>query len=91
MRQEDRDGEHGQWLAHHGTCGSSVVYAADLALVRATCHCGALGGGGGDCADPHSDIHLHCAHTLVEVVGPPMRGGGTTANVREATCAMWWP
>ena len=29
--------------------------------------------------------------TLVEVEGPLVCGGGTTANVGEATCAMGWP
>ena len=29
-----------------------------------------FGGGGGDDADPHTDIPLRCAHTLVEVAGP---------------------
>ena len=32
----------------------------------------------------------HFAHTLVEVAGPPVCGGGTTANVGEGTCAMGW-
>ena len=44
------------------------------------------GSGGPDCADPHTDIPLHCVHTLAEVCG-----GETTANVGEATCAMAWP
>ena len=46
------------------------------------------GSRGADRADPHTDISLRCAHTLVEVAGPPMCRGGTTANAREATCAM---
>ena len=47
--------------------------------------------GGPDRTDPHTDIPRHCAHTLAEVAGPLVCGGGTTANVGEATCAMGWP
>ena len=47
--------------------------------------------GGMDRVDSHTDIPLHCAYTLVEVAGPAVHGGGTTVNVREATCATGWP
>ena len=49
------------------------------------------GSWGPDRADPHTDIPLHCAHSLVEVVGLLVRCGGTRANVVEFTCAMGWP
>ena len=51
-----------------------------------------FGGGGGvaDHADPHTNMPLRCAHTLVEVARPLVCGGGTTANVGEVTCAMGW-
>ena len=56
-----------------------------------SCSLPSFDSGGPDRADPHTDGSLHCAHTLVEVAGPPLCGGGTTANVGEATCAMGWP
>ena len=60
-----------------------------MAFVREARHCRVQGGGGGaDHEDPHTDIPLHCAHTMEEVAIPPVCGGGTTDSVREATCAM---
>ena len=47
-------------------------------------------GGGLDGADPNIDIPLHRALTPVELAGPRVCGGGTTANVGEATCAIGW-
>ena len=47
-------------------------------------------GGGGHCADPHTNVPLPYAHPLVEATGSPVCGGGTTANVGEAMCAMGW-
>ena len=73
----------------HSSGGCFVACAVDLALVLAGCHCLVLGGP--DRADPQTYNPLHCAHTLVEVVGPPVCGGGTTANVGDAACAMGWP
>ena len=46
-----------------------------------SCSLPLLGSGGLDRADPHTDNTLHCAHTMVEVAGPPVCGCGTTANV----------
>ena len=40
---------------------------------------------------PPQRLPRHCAHTLMEVAGPPVCGARTTANVGEATCAMGWP
>ena len=57
-------------------------------LVRAARHC--LVPGGQTAQTPTWTPPLHCAHTPVEVAGPPGCGGGTTANVGEATCAMGW-
>ena len=40
---------------------------------------------------PHIDIHLHHAHTLKHMANPPVCGGGTTASVVQAVCAVAWP
>ena len=51
--------------------------------------------GGSDRVDPHTDIPLHCAHTLVEVEGPPVIGGGTNgqcsgSNVPQGGVPALW-
>ena len=46
--------------------------------------------GGQTAQTPTLTPPLHFAHTPVEVAGPPGCGGGTTANVGEAMCAMGW-
>ena len=67
--------------------GKHVRWSADR-LARIA---GIPSSGGPDHADHHTDIPLHCAHTLVEVASPLVCGGGTTANVGDAACAMGWP
>ena len=63
--------------------------AMDAVLVRVARHCRVQGGP--DRANPHTAVPIHCAHTLVEVTGPLVCGGGSTINVGRATCALGWP
>ena len=69
-----------QWLLC-GVCRGSGIGSCSLPL---------SGSVGPHLADPHTDNPLHCAHTLVEGAGPLVCGGGNTANVGEAACAMGW-